>query len=251
MRTAIGASSLVLAMLLPLVQPAGRAHAACTCACTAGDFQTYEVDAFQTFAVGTTVKLTDRFFTNGTFTLGIPRRLAAPADVSDSNPSAPTSPDHLAGYIVEASPPFGGASGLVVNNRFGTFTALLRRPTKLYVPASKGLTAPPPPLTDKSVDHFLCYDAGGGAGVTKPTVTVTDQFGTRMLKLLGVEEICDAVDKNGEGIPSPNQWLTCYKFRVLSGNSHPGNVFVDTQFGQDVFLAKHPDELCVASTVAP
>jgi hypothetical protein len=247
MRATIGTLALALAML-----PAPRrASASCTCTCTTGDFQTYEVDAFKTFAVGTTVTLTDHFFSSGTFTLGIPKRLAAPADVSASNPSAPSNPGHLAGYIIESAPPFASVSGLVVNNRFGTFKALLKRPTKLYVPASKGLTAPPAPLNDPTLDHFLCYDAGGGAGVTKPTVTVADQFGTRMIKLLGVEEICDAVDKNGEGIPTPDQWLTCYNFRVLNGNSHPGNVFVDTQFGQDVFLAKHPDELCVASTVGP
>jgi hypothetical protein len=92
MRTAIGTSFLVLGMLLALGASAPRARAACTCTCTAGDLQTYEVDAFQTFVVGTTVTLTDKFFTNGSFTLGIPKRLAAPADVSDSDPSAPRTP---------------------------------------------------------------------------------------------------------------------------------------------------------------
>ena len=61
--------------------------------------------------------------------------------------------------------------------------------------------------------------------------------------------LCDAVDKNGEGIPTPDEWVTCYGVRVPDGLNHPGNVFVNTQFGQDTYLLTHPDELCVSSTV--
>ena len=134
MRTGALAASVLCGTVLALGPSARGTWAGCVC--TAGDFQTYEIDAFQTFVPGTNVTLTDQYFTNGAFTLDIPKRLAAPANVSGSDPTAPTNPDHLAGYIIQTAPAFAGVSGLVVNNRFGTFAGQLKRPTQLYVPTA-------------------------------------------------------------------------------------------------------------------
>jgi hypothetical protein len=139
-----------------------------------------------------------------------------------------------------------------VTNQFGTFVVTVLHPTRLFVPSSKSVSSPPPPLdpaTAASLDHFECYKVGGAPGAG--TVTVQDEFGTGQVKLLNGQELCVPVDKDGGGIPNPAPKLLCYTAKRLSGTLHGPRspVFVNNQFGPATLpFVRDADELCVPSS---
>lgn len=74
----------------------------------------------------------------------------------------------------------------------------------------------PPPRGE--LPNFKCYAAKFPPPFrsTRRPVTLLDQFGTTNATVLQPFEICNPVDKNGEGIDDPEAHLMCYKLRVTS-----------------------------------
>ena len=95
-----------------------------------------------------------------------------------------------------------------------------------------------------SLDHFKCYHVVG----TKigQDVTLTDQFGTEDVKVNQPREICNPVDKNGEGINDSDATLVCYQI-VPRGQFSKREVVVTNQFGEQVLEVVGPRTLCVPS----
>jgi hypothetical protein len=218
---------------------------------TPDHFVCYEVKPKAFTPIGG-VSVIDTFGTH-TETVRFPHRLCAPADKRDEDPSAPTHPDHLMGYIAK------GTSVKVPNqtivNQFGTIKLDVVRPDVLLVPTLKSLTADPGPLANPAVDHFQCYKVKRTKGAPRfvkiPQVKADDQFGTAMLDLLKPARLCVPANKNGEDPTAPQHLfsLLCYKTK----NSAFGTVqtFTHSQFGPDQPLLIHRRELCVPSQLNP
>jgi hypothetical protein len=107
----------------------------------------------------------------------------------------------------------------------------------------------------ETLDHFLCYKAKKSKGEERfreEGVLLSDQFQElhgeedRIVDLTKIEQFCDAVDKNGEGIIDGTAHLTCYKVRP-SSKIKPQVISTD-QFGElDVDVKRGPTQLCVPS----
>jgi len=99
-----------------------------------------------------------------------------------------------------------------------------------------------------NVDHFKCYRAKSRSGFTQRLVTLADAAGTRTATLLRPDSICNAVDKNGEGIADASAHLECYRVK------HPAQatrgVTASNQFGAEGFGIAKPRTVCVPSTTS-
>jgi hypothetical protein len=217
-------------------------------------FQCSEVKPF-TFVSPGTRTIEDQF---GRLTLSVvkPIALCAPADKRGEDPTAPDDPEHLLTYKVRSSTAFVPTTNLEVVNQFGTVHVDVRKPDALMVPAAKSTGAPPPPLVEPGVSHFMCYKARRTRRTPKfvpiPNVAVEDQFGTFSVNLLKPRWLCAPADKNGEdpGVVARAEHLLCYKAR----HSTPlGKQFVGVtdQFGPlSIELTRRLD-LCVPSLKNP
>jgi hypothetical protein len=115
-------------------------------------------------------------------------------------------------------------------------------------------TAPNP--VDHDVDHFKCYkvrvDASAGPRFPKDiTTTVYDQFepsGTRVVEVKKPFELCNPVDKNGEGIKDPTRRMLCYKVKPVT---EQGRALVANQFGLERLDIKNEKLLCVPAVWVP
>src|SRR5262249_31325372 len=158
------------------------------------------------------------------------------------DPSAPTHPDHLAGYIIkQTTPQFKRIPGRSVTNQFGTVVVDLVRPDYLMVPSAKSL-AGPPPLLVPTVDHFKCYRVLK-ARTPVSNVAVDAQFGSLTEDLKQPFRLCLPADKNGSGVINPSVALMCYKTHLTPGTppfrGPTGQVFIDNQFGADTLVVNH------------
>lgn len=220
------------------VQQAGIRHEQC-----------YELRR-QTFATKT-VTLADRFG-SATATVRRPDRLCAPTDKNDEDPSAPSDPQHLTGYELDAAPSYLPLKGVPVQDQFGTLTLNLVDLHRLLVPAAKSLVSPPAPLSP-TIEHFACYTVKRKSGTFhSQTVTVTDQFGTQTPAVVRPELLCVPTNKNDEdpNAPTdPNAFL-CYDLRTRE-NLNIAPVFTNDQFGALTNTLIRRDELCVPATILP
>ncbi len=103
------------------------------------------------------------------------------------------------------------------------------------------------------VDHFKCYKAGPPKRTPKlnQLVSLSDQFEDKLFKITAANQLCNPVDKNGEGIRNPIAHLTCYQIRQESGQGKfvKRSVLVSNQFGDDQQLdVSGSQSLCVPST---
>ncbi len=200
------------------------------------------------------VTVQDQFGTTSGLTLSKSNRLCAPASKNGEEPTAPSLPDHLKAYQDKHR------ATTVVNqtivNQFGTILVDVSKPSFVFVPASKGLTSAPPPLTGSTVDHFQCYKvkrSRGAPAFTKISgVTVQDQFGTASITLLRPRWLCAPANKNGEDPTAPTHpgHLLCYKSRNNSSFADRTG-FSDDQFGTDQFTIHRRTEFCVPSLKNP
>ncbi len=217
-------------------------------------FQCYEIDR-TTLAAIKDLPVEDRF---GATTIDIGgsgrvKRLCNPADKRGEDPTAPTDPDHLVGYVIgKRSPRVRSYPDQIVENQFGTTRVSLTRPILLLVPSAKSLSAPPAAPAQPAVDHFQCYGVTN-AQTRIDRVPVVDQFGALTLDVKRPSRLCVAADKRGEGVLAPAAALMCYEVRSSSGTPRftgPGGpVYVANQFGPDTLKVTRPTELCVPSSV--
>src|SRR5947199_9480107 len=93
-----------------------------------------------------------------------------------------------------------------------------------------------------AVDHYKCYKAVG----TVPNVLVdlVDQFGTSRSLIVKPDSLCNAVDKNGEGVGDPTAHLECYVISQAGGAPRRPAV-ISNQFGSETSLVGSPRRLCV------
>ena len=126
------------------------------------------------------------------------------------------------------------------------------KPEFLLVPSLKSLAAPPTPPTPIpfGVDHFLCYKIAH-ARFREAGITVDDQFASLTVDIKKPIRLCAPVDKNGEGIQTPDLHMLCYQVRTTSGTPKFTGIpdaFVNNQFGPDTLQIRGIRELCVPST---
>ncbi len=220
------------------------------------DFQCYEID-HSTAPPITGVSVVDRF---GSATIDLDsskrvKRLCNPAITGANGTTPPTVPDHLVGYVIsQRTPPFSQVFDQTIVNQFGTTVVRVVRPVLLLVPSAKSLSAPPPPLDEPLIDHFLCYAVRGGHPHL-PNMHVVDQFGATTYKVMRASRLCTAVDKGGEGVLDPQANLLCYDERTAPGlpvfHGTSGPAFVANPFGSNTLTVNRPRELCVPSSVNP
>jgi len=172
-----------------------------------------------------TVDLTDQF---GTTSADVqrPDRLCNPADKNGEGIGDPT----VHGMCYRISEPTFQHRDVLVANQFGQETLTVLRPDSLCNPAAKdGI----PLSEDSDPNHFKCYKVRPSGGrFQERTVTVADQFETKVTRVIKPLLLCNPVDKNGEGIPDPSCHLVCYRIRDAIGQTRfPGAmVTVEDQF---------------------
>ena len=203
------------------------------------------------------MSLTDQFGTSSG-TVSKPHYLCAPADKNDEEPTgAFLHPDHLTLYKLKG--PSVKKLNQTIVNQFGTLHLDVVKPSLLMVPSAKSLVAPAPaaPTGPGVVDHFQCYKVKRSKGFPKFTkilaVNIKDQFGTGVIDLQKVTDLCAPVNKRGEepGAETHPIHLLCYKAK---GDAPFGTklVWLNNQFGalNGVRLSHRP-RFCVPSTKNP
>ena len=174
-----------------------------------------------------------------------PDRLCNPADKNSEGIDDPTA--HAMCYRI-AEVGFSKRN-VMVDNQFGQQTLRVVSPETLCNPAIKDGVP-----TTAVMNHFKCYRVRG-RGFTERTVSVADQFETKMTRVLKPLLLCNPVDKNGEGIPDPSCHLVCYRIKDASGQVPfaPKDVTVEDQFTTEdlhslVGQCRQVAHLCVPST---
>ncbi len=99
------------------------------------------------------------------------------------------------------------------------------------------------------VDNFKCYAAKfpPRERFRKQRVDIVDQFGTATVLAVRPTEICNPVDKNGEGIEDPEAHLMCYKVRKLLPRGRSGRWAIrgTDQFGSEELRVSRHREICL------
>jgi len=96
-------------------------------------------------------------------------------------------------------------------------------------------------------DNYKCYTVKTVPRTPRfpaTTVGLEDQFRTTEARLLAPYQLCNPVDKNGEGIENPDAHLLCYKF-VDRSRSTSVPVEVTDQFGTEQLRTSSANLLCV------
>ena len=189
---------------------------------------------------------------NTTITVRQAKRLCAPVNKNNEDPTAPLHPGHETFYTIkQTSPHFAPVKNLTITDQFGTIQVDLVRPERLLVPTSKSLTAPPPPPLATPLDHFKCYRVRG-ARVRVPNVSVQTQFnpgGPITVAIKRPRDLCLPVDKNGEGILNSTIGLMCYQVRTSPQS--PPRVFTTDQFESADYPLFGIRDLCVPLLAGP
>ncbi len=100
------------------------------------------------------------------------------------------------------------------------------------------------------VDHFQCYRART-TGFTGGSVTLSDRFGTRSVRVRSPIDLCAPADKNGENPEAPGSpgYLTTYRISTGSFPQVTG-VAATNQFGPVTLDVKKPKVLLVPTAVS-
>ncbi len=100
----------------------------------------------------------------------------------------------------------------------------------------------------KGVDHYLCYDIIDSSGHKPVKVKVRDQFGTGVGIVAKPYQLCNPVDKNGEGILNREGHLVCYQFDPQEfPELKPHTALTRNQFGETKLATEKPTVICVPS----
>jgi hypothetical protein len=198
---------------------------------------------------------------SASYTFKKERALLLPANKSGEGIADPNT--HLLSYqirVAKGDLRHAKRVGVKVVNQFHPDTSPLSLDTnkadRLLVPTLKDLQNPvggPPDPNSHDVDHYKCYRVKASGFALIPGVRATDQFEDRLYHLKKPRRLCNAVDKNGEGIKSPDAHLLCYQVKRVSGqlkHTRLSGIHVNTQFAAPLQLdSKKEDELCVPTEI--
>jgi hypothetical protein len=199
------------------------------------------------------VNLIDQFH-HGAYKTGHARRFCTPVNKNDEGIIDATT--HLKVYELQRE--VAPVVQAVVNteNQFGTLTLRLRQPANLYVPSSKGLTAPPDPPdpTLPGFEHFMCYKVQnvGPKFPSNVIVELENQFGAGKYRLRKPRRLCAPVAKQRPSLPlepinNPVRHLVCYGVRPIIPLPPAEQVYANNQFGIERLQLKREREFCVPS----
>ena len=99
-------------------------------------------------------------------------------------------------------------------------------------------------------EHYLCYQIDPHGGFREVPVEMKDQFAAYQGVVIRPVQLCNPVDKNGEGILNPEVHLVCYEIKADPMGSAPRAVDVATQnqfTEQGMTAVLPPRMLCVPS----
>ena len=99
-----------------------------------------------------------------------------------------------------------------------------------------------------SLDHFLCYKSKptkGSAPFEPRDVTLADAFETRETEVLRPKALCQAVDKNGEGVGDPAAHLESYQIKSSEKHEKVASFPVVNQLGSLTLATIKEDRLLV------
>jgi len=188
------------------------------------------------------------------------KRLCAPVELDAEEASDPEA--HLLCYdLVRRRNDwhYWGSDPLEVwaSNEFGDDQHLTAtRAKRLCVPSTVGPIVSRPGAEGSSelgLDHYLCYAVRANPRDFDPVaVSLADDFQTSERTLKRPVELCNPVDKNGEGILDPDAQLICYDTRPIRGRPAGRglnlDVLVSNQFGDEQpFTLKKSRTVCVPS----
>jgi hypothetical protein len=158
------------------------------------------------------VELVDQFGAS-TATVLRPDRFCNPVNKNSEGINDPDA--HLNCYKIRE--PRAPSRDVVVNNQFGELRLTATRAKSLCVPAIKDDIGD---LDELDINHFKCYRARVTRGTPRfgeQEVQLNDQFEMKATEVIRPLLLCNPVNKNGEGIPSPANHLVCYKITDLPG----------------------------------
>ncbi len=108
--------------------------------------------------------------------------------------------------------------------------------------------APPGGAFGADVDHYKCYNSRPTLPRFTPvTVSLADSFETTTEVAVKPFELCNPVDKNGEGIVDPTAHLHCYRTRRTPSTPQFQSQLVDVtnQFGTQQLQIYRRHSLCL------
>lgn len=170
-----------------------------------------------------------------------------PVDKNGEGIHDPTA--HLTCYKLKDVTPRFERRDVITEDQFGppSLTVTLKKPERLCVPSEKNGV-----LSDLNVDHFQCYNADEASGTPRfervEGVSLEDQFADTTATVYKLEQVCNPVDKNGEGIINEEGHLTCYKLKDVRPKYQRQEVGAEDQFGELTLRVGKPRRLCVPST---
>lgn len=127
---------------------------------------------------------------------------------------------------------------VLVRNQFGLKTVRTKKPVLLCLPTEKNDEGAPAQL-----DHFKCY-TGKFPKVQKRDVTLVDQFGTLVTRVVKPQLLCNPTSKDGGAILNPLTHLECHK---LEPRPVKQTVTARNQFGDETVTTKKAVMVCLPS----
>jgi cysteine-rich repeat protein len=161
---------------------------------------------------------------------------------------------HLQCYRIRdaAGQPRFAARALDIDDAFGPRTLTVSKAKLVCIPTTRDGQPPPAHL-----DHFKCYTAKRPNGTTafaEQQVTLADAFESKVTRVTEPATICNAVDADGGGVPSPAAQLHCYTIKDAPNQSRfvSQAVTATNELVSEQLTVQKPRVVCVPATrVAP
>lgn len=93
----------------------------------------------------------------------------------------------------------------------GASVVVLAALVALAIPLSSVAEQHEPPMAQ--ANHFKCYQVLDWGDYQPRRAQLKDQFGQSVARVLEPFQLCNPVDKNGEGIPDKDYHLVCYRIQ--------------------------------------
>lgn len=189
--------------------------------------------------------------------------LCLPVDVAGSDPTAPSHPDKLGGYLVRlhgAVPSGAARSDVEVQSALGRVRVDLKKIDGALVPAALDTTTPPGPPVPPDPDHFSCYKVATTPNTNKfvPVfgLSLVDQLGSLTVDVARPTRLCTPLDVDGQdpGAASHAAQLLCFQVRTSSGTPRfvkRSGIFLGSELGAEKVNVTGVEELCLPASIVP